>query len=60
MRKNSVEKIKNFMTEEDAVSTVEIILICVVLIALVILFKDQITSLVNTILEKATTQGKSV
>ena len=55
-----METVKRFILEEDAVSTVEIILILVVLIALVILFKGQLTSLVTTILEKVTTQGNSV
>ena len=34
--------LKAFFCEEDAVSTVEIILILIVLIALVVLFKDQL------------------
>ena len=51
---------KRFFTEEDAVSTVEIILILVVLIALVILFKDQLTSLVSSILDKVTSQSNSI
>lgn len=52
--------IRSFMTEEDAVSTVEIILILVVLIALVVLFKDQLTSLVSNILSKVTSQSNSI
>ena len=36
--------------EEDAVGVVEIILILVVLIGLVIIFKEQLTSLVESIL----------
>ena len=55
-----MNNLKNFFTEEDAVSTVEIILILVVLIALVVLFKDQLTSLVESILGKVTTQGNSI
>ena len=51
---------KRFFIEEDAVSTVEIILILVVLIALVILFKDQLTSLVSSILDKVTSQSNSI
>ena len=39
---------------------VEIILILVVLIGLVIIFKDQITSLVKSILEKITNQSNTV
>lgn len=36
---------KDFLQEEDAVGVVEIILILVVLIGLVMIFKDQLTSL---------------
>ncbi len=54
------ETIKNFCAEEDAVSTVEIILILVVLIALVVLFKEQLTSLVKSILSKVTTQSNNI
>ncbi len=49
-----------FFREEDAVSTVEIILILIVLIALVVLFKGQLTSLVNSTLGKAVNQGNNV
>ena len=40
-----------FRQDESGMGTVEIILIIVVLIALVIIFKTQLTSLVNTIFE---------
>ena len=40
-------ELRQFLKEEDAVGVVEIILILVVLIGLVIIFKDQITSLVK-------------
>ena len=55
-----MKEIIAFMREEDAVGVVEIILILVVLIALVLLFKSQLVSLVNTILSKITKQGNSV
>ena len=51
---------RQFLKEEDAVGVVEIILILVVLIGLVIIFKDQITSLVKSILEKITNQSNTV
>lgn len=51
---------RDFLQEEDAVGVVEIILILVVLIGLVIIFKEQLTSLVNTILAKITKQSKSI
>lgn len=40
---------KNFLFEEDAVGVVEMILILVVLIALVMIFKRQLTGIVNSI-----------
>ena len=51
---------KEFFKEEDAVGVVEIILILVVLIGLVMIFKEQLTSLVKTILSKITKQSKSI
>ena len=51
---------KEFAVEEDAVGVVEIILILVVLISLVIIFKSQLTSLVNKILSKITQQSNSI
>lgn len=41
--------IQEFLREEDGVGVVEVILILVVLIGLVLIFKDQITDLVNDI-----------
>lgn len=49
-----------FAAEEDAIGVVEIILILVVLIGLVIIFKDQLTSLVKNILSKITKQSNSI
>jgi Flp pilus assembly pilin Flp len=48
------------MKDETGVTTVEIILILLVLIALVLIFKKQLISLVNSILGKVTSQGESV
>lgn len=39
--------LKEFWKEEDGIGVVEIILILVVLIALVLLFKEKITTVVN-------------
>ena len=55
-----MNELKAFFSEEDAVSTVEIILILIVLIALVVLFKDQLTGLVNSVLGKAVNQGNKI
>lgn len=51
---------REFLWEEDAVGVVEIILFLVVLIALVMIFKDQLTSLVKNILSKITKQSNSI
>ena len=51
---------KDFLQEEDAVGVGEIILILVVLIGLVMIFKDQLTSLVENILSKITKQSNSI
>ena len=57
---NMLKNWKDFFMEDEGMGTVEIILIIVVLISLVIIFKDQLTSLVEAIFEKITRQAKSV
>ena len=42
---------KNFLKEEDGIGVVEMILIVVVLIGVVMIFKNSLTSLVNDIFE---------
>ncbi len=49
-----------FIAEEDGVGVVEVILILVVLIGLVLIFKDQLTVLVNNIFKTITTESKKV
>lgn len=49
-----MNKVKQFLREEDGMGTVEVILIIVVLVGLVIIFKTQITDIVNTLFEKIT------
>lgn len=44
--------LKQFLREEDGIGVVEVILILVVLIGLVIIFRTQLTSIVNTIFSK--------
>ncbi|MGI6055966.1 MAG: Flp1 family type IVb pilin [Bilifractor sp.] len=58
--KNLQNVIRNFWMEEDAISTVEIVLIIVVLIGLVIIFKSQLTSLVSNILSKITSKSQGI
>ena len=52
--------VKSFWQDASGVGVVEIILILVVLISLVLLFKEQITSLVKTTLTKIKNQATSV
>lgn len=51
---------RNFMKEEDGMGTVEIILIIVVLIGLVMIFKKQLTNIVNDIFDKIAAQSSSI
>lgn len=55
-----MQHLSAFLQEEDGVGVVEIILILVVLISLVLIFKSQLTSLVNSIFSKIVSQGNSV
>ena len=55
-----IETAREVGREEDAVGVVEIILILVVLISLVIIFKEQLTNLVKAILSKITKQSNSI
>lgn len=52
--------IKDFMKEEDGIGVVEIILILVILIGLVLIFKSQIETLVNNILDSITSNSKKI
>ncbi len=47
---------KHLLAEEDGMGTVEIILIIVVLVGLVLIFKDNITEIVESIFSKITKQ----
>lgn len=51
---------RNFRQDEDGMGVVEIILIIVVLIGLVIIFKERITGVVNDIFEKIVSQSSSI
>ncbi|MBR1630087.1 MAG: holin, BlyA family protein [Lachnospiraceae bacterium] len=53
-------RIMDFLREEDGIGVVEVILILVVLIALVLIFKEKLTELVNQIFNKITTDSNSV
>lgn len=49
-----------FFQEEDGVGVIEVVLILVVLIGLVIIFKQQITELLNGIFKEINSQSKEV
>ena len=55
-----MEHVRAFLQEEDGVGVVEIILILGVLISLVVIFKSQLTSLVETIFEKITSESSGI
>ena len=51
---------KNFIMDEDGVGVVELILILVVLIAMVLIFKDKLSTLINTIFSKINTEAGKI
>lgn len=46
-----IKAIKDFLVEDDGIGTVEIILILLCLVGIVLIFKKQITGLVNDIFD---------
>ena len=57
---NHLKTFRQFIKEEDGMGTVEVILIIVVLVGLVVIFKEKITEIVNSILSKITSQTKKI
>ncbi|MBR0085935.1 MAG: holin, BlyA family protein [Lachnospiraceae bacterium] len=55
-----MNSIVRFFREEDAVGVVEIILIIVVLISLVVIFRDQLTSIVQRIFNRISSDSSAV
>ena len=60
MGNNKLKSFRQFLTEEDGMGTVEVILIIVVLVGLGIIFKEKITEVVNSIFTKITNQTKKI
>lgn len=60
VKPSNLKGFKDFIQEEEGMGTVEIILIIVVLIGLVIIFKTQLRSLVETVFEKITKDSNTV
>ncbi len=52
--------VQRFLKEEDGVGVVEVILILVVLIGLVLIFKEQLTTIVNNIFDTITDRSGQV
>lgn len=52
--------IKALVKKDEGITTVEAILLMVVLIAVVLLFKEQVMELVNKIMEKVTNQAMRI
>lgn len=52
--------IKRFVKEESAIGTVELILILVVLIGLVVIFRNQLTNIINSIFERIMNDSAAV
>ena len=55
-----LKTLRQFLSEEDEMGTVEVILIIVVLVGLVVIFKEKITDIVNSIFTKITNQTKKI
>ena len=49
-----------FLKEEDGMGTVEVILIIVVLVGLVLIFKEQLTDIVENLFRKITNQTNRI
>ena len=60
IKKSNLKGMREFLQDEEGMGTVEIILIIVVLIGLVIIFKTQLRSLVETVFEKITADSNTV
>ncbi len=53
-------EMKKFLIEEDAIGTVEVVLLLVVVVGLVILFRDTIKTVVEDTLENVQNKSDSV
>lgn len=62
--RNNLKKIcwrcRDVLQDNSGMSVVELLLILVVIIALVLIFKTQLTDLVNTIFEKITSESAGI
>lgn len=58
--KNVWERMKQTIRNQDGMSVVELILVLVVIIGLVLIFKTQLTNLVETIFAKITSESAGI
>lgn len=54
------DEIKSFCMEEDGIGVIEVVLILVVLIGLVIIFKKQINTLLESVFKEINSQSKEI
>ncbi len=59
-RKHKTDRIWDFLQDESGIGVIEVILILVVLIGLVLIFKKQLTTLMDNIFKEITKQSKEV
>lgn len=55
-----MKDLKRFIEEEDGMGTVEVILIIVVLVGLVLIFKEKIEEIVGTLFAKITSRTETL
>ena len=60
MREPSRKTFRNFWGEEQGIGTVEVILLLFVIIGLILIFKKQITALVENIFDSITSESDEV
>lgn len=60
MGREGLKGLRQLWSEEDGMGTVEVILIIVVLVGLVLIFRKQLTELVNSLFSKITKQADSI
>lgn len=53
-------KLNRIVEDNNGIGTVELILILVVLIGLVVIFRDQLTGIINTIFERIVTDSSAI
>ena len=60
MKRENLKGMRQLWVEEDGMGTAEVILIIVVLVGLVLIFRKQLTALVNNLFSKITKQADSI